>query len=55
MQAIIFFGQVMFYLGTVQGRYDVYTVIITIMFAIMVAIYSIIIYKQLIDQTMIQA
>jgi len=50
-----FFGQVMFYLGTVQGRYDVYTVIITIMFAIMVAIYSIIIYKQLIDQTMIQA
>jgi membrane protease YdiL (CAAX protease family) len=50
-----FFGQVMFYLGAVQGRYDVYTVIITSVFAIMVAIYSIIIYKRLDHQTLILA
>ena len=49
-----FFGQVMFYLGTVQGRYDIYTVIITIVLAIVVAFYSILLYKQLDTKTMIQ-
>jgi len=45
-----FFGQVMFYLGNVDGRYDFYTVWITIVLAIGVAGYSIILYKQLGNQ-----
>ena len=36
-----FFGQVMFYLGTVNHRYDIYTVVITIVFGIFAALYSI--------------
>lgn len=42
-----FFGQVMFYLGNVDYRYDVYTVLITILFALGAAFYSYNLYKQL--------
>ena len=42
-----FFGQVMFRLGTVEGRFDIYTVIITVVLAVLVAIYTIGIFKQL--------
>lgn len=42
-----FFGQVMFYLGVVNGRYDIYTIVITIASAVIVALYSIRLYKQL--------
>jgi membrane protease YdiL (CAAX protease family) len=36
-----FFGQVMFYLGVVNGRYDIYTIIITITLGVLVALYAI--------------
>jgi len=42
-----FFGQVMFYLGNVDHRYDVLTIITTILFAVIAAIYSFILYKKL--------
>jgi membrane protease YdiL (CAAX protease family) len=42
-----FFGQVMFYLGTVNHRYDIYTVIITILFGIFAALYSIKLLKEI--------
>jgi membrane protease YdiL (CAAX protease family) len=34
-----FFGQIMFTLGTVDGRYDVITIIVTVILAILVAVY----------------
>ena len=40
-----FFGQVMFYLGDVNNRYDIYTVVITIILAICVAIYTYMLYR----------
>jgi len=42
-----FFGQVMFYLGNVDGRYDIYTIVVTIVLAIMVSLYVIKQYNQL--------
>ena len=36
-----FFGQVMFALGTVNGRYDIITIIITVSLALVVAIYMV--------------
>lgn len=35
-----FFGQVMFYLGTVQGRFDIVTVWMTVIVAVFTAIYA---------------
>ena len=48
-----FFGQVMFYLGAVNGRYDICTVVITIVLALIIAFYSIILYKQLDNKILI--
>ncbi len=45
-----FFGQVMFYLGNVDGRYDIYTVLLTIMFGLIAAYYSFLLYKQFKEQ-----
>ena len=45
-----FFGQVMFYLGSVYGRYDVYTIVITTLLAFLVAVYAYRIYENLPDQ-----
>ncbi len=45
-----FFGQVMFYLGNVDGRYDIYTIGITTLFTVIVAGYSIMLFKQLEDK-----
>ncbi|MCF7929914.1 MAG: CPBP family intramembrane metalloprotease [Acholeplasmataceae bacterium] len=42
-----FFGQVMFYLGNVDGRYDIYTIVLTIVLAIMVSLYVIKQYNQI--------
>lgn len=41
-----FFGQVMFYLGSVVGRYDVYTILITVVLAVITAYFS---YKVYLD------
>jgi hypothetical protein len=41
-----FFGQVMFYLGTVNGRYDTYTIGITIILGCFVALYAIFCLKE---------
>lgn len=35
-----FFGQVMFYLGTVQGRFDIFTIVITVIVAMLTALYA---------------
>lgn len=40
-----FFGQVMFELGTVNNRFDTVTVVITIILAIGVAVYSVLLLK----------
>lgn len=48
-----FFGQVMFYLGTVNGRYDSYTIGITVLFGLIAAIYSTKLFKQLPEQPLI--
>ena len=45
-----FFGQVMFYLGNVNGRYDSFTVIITVIFGLITTYYSFGLYKQFKDQ-----
>ncbi len=45
-----FFGQVMFYLGNVNGRYDIYTILMTIVFAAIAAVYSYKIYKQILEE-----
>jgi uncharacterized protein len=50
-----FFGQVMFNLGTVDGRYDIYTVVITILFVVMVAFYSMMLYQQFEKRPLIHA
>ena len=50
-----FFGQVMFYLGNVDGRYDFYTIWITIILALGTAIYSMLLYKQLGNQPLIKS
>ena len=42
-----FFGQVMFALGTVDGRYDIITVIVTVLLAILVALYMIYILRKI--------
>ena len=42
-----FFGQVMFYLGNVNQRYDIYTIILTIFFGLIAALYSIILLKKI--------
>jgi uncharacterized protein len=42
-----FFGQVMFYLGDVNQRYDIYTVILTILFGLIAAFYSIILLRKI--------
>lgn len=42
-----FFGQVMFYLGVVQNRYDFYTVLITIIFGILVTLYAMKLLKEI--------
>ncbi len=42
-----FFGQIMFYLGNVDGRYDPYTVGITILLAVFAVFYSIRLYHQI--------
>jgi uncharacterized protein len=46
-----FFGQVMFYLGTVDGRYDLFTILLTIIIALFAVIYTIWIFKQIKDKT----
>lgn len=46
-----FFGQVMFYLGTVDGRYDLYTIIMTLTISLAVAIYSFLLFKRLEQDT----
>jgi len=48
-----FFGQVMFNLGTVNGRYDIYTVVITVTLSVLVLFYSIALYKQFKNQPLI--
>jgi len=48
-----FFGQVMFYLGSVDGRYDIYTIGITTLFAVIVAGYSIILFNKLEEKPII--
>jgi len=48
-----FFGQVMFYLGSVEGRYDIYTIGITAGLVILVAIYSMKMFKQMPDKPMV--
>lgn len=48
-----FFGQVMFLLGDVNGRYDIYTILITIFFGVVVALYSFKLYNQFKDQELI--
>jgi len=42
-----FFGQVMFYLGTVNQRYDIFTITITIVFGLITALYSIKLLKEI--------
>ncbi|MDY0074926.1 MAG: type II CAAX endopeptidase family protein [Acholeplasmataceae bacterium] len=42
-----FFGQVMFYLGEVTHRFDIYTIIITIFFAVIAAIHSFKLYQSI--------
>lgn len=42
-----FFGQVMFYLGVVNQRYDLYTIIITVTLAILVSLYAIKLLKEI--------
>ncbi|MCR3905555.1 MAG: CPBP family intramembrane metalloprotease [Tenericutes bacterium] len=46
-----FFGQVMFYLGTVDGRYDQFTMLLTIIIALFAGIYTIWIFRQIKDKT----
>ncbi|MDO9629402.1 MAG: type II CAAX endopeptidase family protein [Acholeplasmataceae bacterium] len=45
-----FFGQVMFYLGRVDGRYDIYTIGITALFAGIAAAYTYVIYRQMTEK-----
>ncbi len=45
-----FFGQVMFYLGTVNNRFDTYTVSIMIILGCLVAVYAFITLKEVIDR-----
>lgn len=45
-----FFGQVMFYLGNVEGRYDIYTIGTTMVLAVVVTLYSMKLFKQLPDK-----
>ncbi len=49
-----FFGQVMFYLGSVDGRYDIYTIVITIMLAVIIAFYSVFLFRKLDYKTLIK-
>ena len=48
-----FFGQVMFSLGTVDGRYDTYTVLITTSLAVIIVIYLMILYKKIEEKPLI--
>jgi uncharacterized protein len=48
-----FFGQVMFFLGDVNGRYDIYTILITILFGVAASFYSYKLYYQFKDQPII--
>jgi uncharacterized protein len=46
-----FFGQVMFYLGTVDGRYDQFTTVITIIIALFAAFHTLWIFRQIKNKT----
>ena len=48
-----FFGQVMFNLGTVDGRYDTYTMLITISIAVIIVVYLMILYKKIEEKPLI--
>ncbi|MDI6452983.1 CPBP family intramembrane glutamic endopeptidase [Peloplasma aerotolerans] len=47
-----FFGQVMFYLGTVDGRYDQFTTVITIIIALLAAFHTLWIFRQIKNKTL---
>ncbi|MBN2300265.1 MAG: CPBP family intramembrane metalloprotease, partial [Acholeplasmataceae bacterium] len=49
-----FFGQVMFYLGHVNGRYDIYTIVMTSLFALIAAAYSTRLYINMNNDWLIQ-
>lgn len=42
-----FFGQVIFQLGNVTNRYDVYTIVITLLLSVLVTVYSLLIFRSL--------
>lgn len=48
-----FFGQVMFYLGLVDGRYDVITISVTVLFALLAFIYSLKLLKEVMNSPII--
>ncbi len=50
-----FFGQVMFYLGEVQNRFDIYTIIITVVFSVLVSIYILSLKKDISESDFLKA